>query len=96
MQNTDSKVLLNLAAVDNVSILTLYCVCGWQDCSDRVEKEEVTGEVLAILETGACTVCAGDWRSAVDDEITADLRKYRSYRGDSVRDLLRALRNKVY
>ncbi|XP_054285066.1 serine/threonine-protein kinase/endoribonuclease IRE1 [Macrosteles quadrilineatus] len=65
-----------------------------QDCSDRVEKEDVTGPVLATLETGASSVCVRDWRSAVDDEVTADLRKYRSYRGDSVRDLLRALRNK--
>lgn len=56
----------------------------------------MTGEVLATLETGAHSVCVcGDWRAAVDDEVTADLRKYRSYRGDSVRDLLRALRNKV-
>lgn len=68
----------------------------WQDVSDRVEKEDVTGSVLERLETGANTVCeAGDWRAAVDAEVTADLRKYRSYRGDSVRDLLRALRNKV-
>jgi len=66
-----------------------------QDVSDRVEKEDVTGVVLETLETGAECVCGeGDWRSVVDDEVTADLRKYRSYRGDSVRDLLRALRNK--
>lgn len=61
-----------------------------------MEKEEVTGSVLETLETGAYEVCvAGDWRAVVDDEVVADLRKYRSYRGDSVRDLLRALRNKV-
>lgn len=62
-----------------------------------MEKEEgVEGGVLERLETGAYTVCMeGDWRAAVDPEVTADLRKYRSYRGDSVRDLLRALRNKV-
>lgn len=56
----------------------------------------MTGSVLGTLETGAHEVCvAGDWRAAVDDKVVADLRKYRSYRGDSVRDLLRALRNKV-
>lgn len=62
-----------------------------------MEKEEgVEGGVLERLETGAHTVCVeGDWRAAVDPEVTADLRKYRTYRGDSVRDLLRALRNKV-
>lgn len=31
----------------------------------------------------------------IDHEVAIDLRKYRSYRGESVRDLLRALRNKV-
>jgi Ribonuclease 2-5A len=36
-----------------------------------------------------------DWRKHVGEEIAADLRKYRNYRGSSVRDLLRALRNKV-
>lgn len=36
-----------------------------------------------------------DWNLHLDDAITADLRKYRGYHGSSVRDLLRALRNKV-
>lgn len=37
----------------------------------------------------------GDWRIHIHEEVAKDLRKYRSYRGESVRDLLRALRNKV-
>lgn len=40
-------------------------------------------------------VVRGDWRLHVHEDIARDLRKYRSYRGESVRDLLRALRNKV-
>lgn len=61
-----------------------------------MEREDATGAVLEWLETGASLVCqSGDWRAVVDPEVALDLRKYRSYRGDSVRDLLRALRNKV-
>lgn len=68
-----------------------------QDVSDRVEKVDAASPVLGCLEKGADTVCGkeGDWRLNVDNEIVADLRKYRTYRGDSVRDLLRAFRNKV-
>lgn len=62
-----------------------------------MEKEDGNSVELITLETGGEEVCggSGDWRDNVDAEVTADLRKYRSYRGESVRDLLRALRNKV-
>lgn len=36
-----------------------------------------------------------DWKDLIEPEIADDLKKYRTYRPDSVRDLLRALRNKV-
>jgi serine/threonine-protein kinase/endoribonuclease IRE1 len=36
----------------------------------------------------------GDWRDHICSEVAMDLRKYRTYKGQSVRDLLRALRNK--
>ncbi|XP_075231687.1 serine/threonine-protein kinase/endoribonuclease IRE1-like [Lycorma delicatula] len=69
-----------------------------QDVSDRMEKEDCSSAALITLETGGDKVCgsSGDWRDNVDAEITADLRKYRTYRGESVRDLLRALRNKKH
>uniref|UniRef100_A0A1B6MTN9 non-specific serine/threonine protein kinase n=1 Tax=Graphocephala atropunctata TaxID=36148 RepID=A0A1B6MTN9_9HEMI len=87
---TADVILQHPALWDSFRVLTFL-----QDVSDRVEKEDVTGHVLETLERGAAHVCVdGDWRAAVDAEVTADLRKYRSYRGDSVRDLLRALRNK--
>lgn len=35
------------------------------------------------------------WHDQIDEEITSELRKYRTYRSNSVRDLLRAFRNKV-
>lgn len=78
---------------DKPTILTFL-----QDVSDRVEKEDATSSVLACLERGASVVCGedSDWRTQVDVDVAADLRKYRSYRGDSIRDLLRALRNKKH
>lgn len=51
--------------------------------------------VLQKLEKNHMVVIKSDWRSHIDEEVANDLRKYRSYNGQSVRDLLRALRNKV-
>jgi len=66
------------------------------DVSDRVEKEE-EGNCLVLrrLENESHLVIRHDWRDWICDEVKNDLRKYRSYKGNSVRDLLRALRNKV-
>lgn len=60
-----------------------------------MEKDQLDSPALIALETCSERVICDDWRSHIDQEVAADLRKYRSYRGDSVRDLLRALRNKV-
>lgn len=67
----------------------------FQDVSDRVEKLEYSVEPLKTLEKNGKFVVRQDWNLHLDDTITADLRKYRGYQGNSVRDLLRALRNKV-
>lgn len=66
-----------------------------QDVSDRVEKLEEGDPVLRALEENGRIVVRNDWRLFIHDEVAKDLRKYRTYRGESVRDLLRALRNKV-
>lgn len=63
--------------------------------SDRVEKDQPDSPALIALETCPLNVIRDDWRLHIDLEVATDLRKYRSYRGESVRDLLRALRNKV-
>lgn len=63
--------------------------------SDRVEKDQIDSPALIALESNSMRVLQGDWRLIIDIEVATDLRKYRSYRGESVRDLLRALRNKV-
>ncbi|KAK4874212.1 hypothetical protein RN001_013572 [Aquatica leii] len=68
----------------------------FQDVSDRVEKAESDDDVLVTLERCAEFVVRGDWRVYISPEIGKDLRKYRSYSGGSVRDLLRALRNKKH
>ncbi|XP_011300602.1 serine/threonine-protein kinase/endoribonuclease IRE1 [Fopius arisanus] len=68
----------------------------FQDISDRVEKDEPNSPALLSLEAGGSQVVYSDWRQRIDLEVANDLRKYRSYKGQSVRDLLRALRNKKH
>ncbi|CAG2162652.1 unnamed protein product, partial [Oppiella nova] len=65
-----------------------------QDVSDRIEKEAFDSPVVQSLESGGIDVCKGDWRRHISIELQTDLKKFRSYRGSSVRDLLRAMRNK--
>jgi len=66
----------------------------FQDLSDRVEKELPHSEIVQRLEKGGIDVVKGEWRRHLTKELQDDLRKCRNYRGASVRDLLRALRNK--
>lgn len=66
-----------------------------QDVSDRIEKLDIYTDPLRMLERNAKLIVRDDWSLHLDDGITEDLRKYRGYHGISVRDLLRALRNKV-
>lgn len=66
-----------------------------QDVSDRVEKAQLNTEPLRTLEKNATLIVKDDWNTQLEPEITNDLRKFRGYQGGSVRDLLRALRNKV-
>ncbi|XP_014088880.1 serine/threonine-protein kinase/endoribonuclease IRE1 [Bactrocera oleae] len=67
-----------------------------QDVSDRVEKLQFHVEPLKSLEKNGRCIVREDWNAHVDPLITEDLRKYRGYMGASVRDLLRALRNKKH
>lgn len=63
--------------------------------SDRVEKIDYSVEPLKTLEKNSKLITRDDWNLHLDPSITSDLRKYRAYQGSSVRDLLRAFRNKV-
>uniref|UniRef100_A0A1B0BLV8 non-specific serine/threonine protein kinase n=1 Tax=Glossina palpalis gambiensis TaxID=67801 RepID=A0A1B0BLV8_9MUSC len=76
---------------NNQTILAFF-----QDVSDRVEKLQFDIEPLKSLERNGSFVVLGDWHLHLDSVITIDLRKYRGYMGASVRDLLRALRNKKH
>lgn len=66
-----------------------------QDVSDRIEKIDFQHDPLKSLEKNSKYITRDDWNLHLDESITSDLRKYRAYQGNSVRDLLRALRNKV-
>lgn len=67
-----------------------------QDVSDRIEKIDFQHDPLKTLEKNSKYITRDDWNLHLDESITSDLRKYRAYQGNSVRDLLRALRNKVW
>uniref|UniRef100_A0A4D5RZY9 non-specific serine/threonine protein kinase n=1 Tax=Ixodes scapularis TaxID=6945 RepID=A0A4D5RZY9_IXOSC len=68
----------------------------FQDVSDRIEKEATDSAIVRRLERGGFEVVRGDWRDHITEELQKDLRKYRTYKGHSVRDLLRAMRNKKH
>ncbi|KAL4240931.1 Serine/threonine-protein kinase/endoribonuclease IRE1 [Mactra antiquata] len=68
----------------------------FQDVSDRIEKESEESTVVKKLEWGGDRVVKGDWRKHISMELQNDLRKFRTYKGQNVRDLLRAMRNKKH
>ncbi|OXB68838.1 hypothetical protein ASZ78_002253, partial [Callipepla squamata] len=68
----------------------------FQDVSDRVEKEPAEGSLVGALEAGGRSVVRTNWRMHISLPLQMDLRKFRTYKGGSVRDLLRAMRNKVH
>ncbi|XP_053203718.1 serine/threonine-protein kinase/endoribonuclease IRE1-like [Panonychus citri] len=68
----------------------------FQDVSDRLEKASPDSEAVQSLEKGGFDVVKGDWRRHITEDLQSDLTKFRSYRGGSVRDLLRGLRNKKH
>ncbi|EPS70743.1 hypothetical protein M569_04013, partial [Genlisea aurea] len=63
-----------------------------RDASDRVELEDGS-ELLQELENMATGV--GRWDEKMDTVFIQDLGRYRRYKYDSVRDLLRVIRNKL-
>ncbi|KAI9227057.1 MAG: kinase-like domain-containing protein [Piptocephalis tieghemiana] len=63
------------------------------DLSDRLERERRPGKNLTRLPSGEVNII-GDWRRRVDAGLLADLGRRRTYDGGSVRELLRAIRNK--
>ena len=68
-----------------------------RDASDRFEVmcKDPMDRVLIRLERDAKSIVGTDWHQSLDQILINNLRQSRKYDGSSVRDLLRALRNKV-
>ncbi|XP_037872627.1 serine/threonine-protein kinase/endoribonuclease IRE1 [Bombyx mori] len=67
-----------------------------QDVSDQVESCACGFGAEHTLERGGARVLRGDWRARVCRVVAGDLRTRRTYRGDRVAHLLRAIRNKKH
>ena len=55
-------------------------------------REEEDSYVLNEIEKNSIGVTLGDWLNQLDPAVRSDLRLHRTYKGRSVRDLLRAIR----
>lgn len=68
-----------------------------RDASDRVELEdrENGSKLLEALESVKTVALGGLWNEKMDSAFINDIGRYRRYKYDSVRDLLRVIRNKL-
>nr|GLL37124.1 serine/threonine-protein kinase/endoribonuclease IRE1a-like [Ipomoea trifida] len=68
-----------------------------RDASDRVELEdrEADSDILKALESIKTEALGGQWDAKMDSAFINDIGRYRRYKFDSVRDLLRVIRNKL-
>lgn len=69
-----------------------------RDVSDRVELEdrETASDLLVALENrGKVALGGGKWDEKMESTFINDIGRFRRYRYDSVRDLLRVVRNKL-
>jgi len=68
-----------------------------RDTSDRVEVEsrEINSDLLLTLESIAIDALGGKWDERMEPAFIANLGQYRRYNFNSVRDLLRVMRNKL-
>ncbi|CAB4309313.1 unnamed protein product [Prunus armeniaca] len=68
-----------------------------RDASDRVELEdrESESELLNALEGTAAVALNGKWDEKMESAFINNIGRYRRYKFDSVRDLLRVIRNKL-
>lgn len=85
-------MLPNYGILDDNKQLVKYLL--FQDVSDQVESSNIPGTEHPI-EYGARKVIRGDWRAHVCSVVAGDLRTRRTYRGERMAHLLRAIRNKV-
>ncbi|KAK6154044.1 hypothetical protein DH2020_013683 [Rehmannia glutinosa] len=68
-----------------------------RDTSDRVELEdrETDSDLLKSLESIAPVALGGKWNERMEPSFLNNIGRYRRYKFDSVRDLLRVMRNKL-
>ncbi|KAI4327859.1 hypothetical protein L6164_020271 [Bauhinia variegata] len=68
-----------------------------RDASDRVELEdrEATSDILEALENIAPVALGTKWDEKLEEAFITNIGRYRRYKFDSVRDLLRVMRNKL-
>ncbi|XP_019265274.1 PREDICTED: serine/threonine-protein kinase/endoribonuclease IRE1a isoform X2 [Nicotiana attenuata] len=68
-----------------------------RDSSDRVELEdrETSSDLLKALEGTAPVALGGKWDEKMEPPFINNIGRYRRYKFDSVRDLLRVMRNKL-
>ncbi|XVF63509.1 hypothetical protein PTKIN_Ptkin09bG0092300 [Pterospermum kingtungense] len=68
-----------------------------REASDRVELEDrkSESELLNALESVAAVALDGKWDEKLETAFLSNIGQYRKYKFDSVRDLLRVIRNKL-
>jgi serine/threonine-protein kinase/endoribonuclease IRE1 len=68
-----------------------------RDTSDRVELEdrETHSNLLQALERIGVVALGGKWDEKMETAFINNIGRYRRYKFDSVRDLLRVMRNKL-
>lgn len=68
-----------------------------REASDRVELEdrEKQSDLLQALENIASLAIGGTWDGKLESHFLTNIGRYRRYKFDSVRDLLRVIRNKL-
>eukprot|EP00123_Amoebidium_parasiticum_P004971 comp16226_c0_seq2/m.13925 comp16226_c0_seq2/g.13925 ORF comp16226_c0_seq2/g.13925 comp16226_c0_seq2/m.13925 type:complete len:365 (-) comp16226_c0_seq2:80-1174(-) len=72
------------------------CLGFLNDVSDILETEAKDSPLLLELEIAAFDTVGRDWHARLDPELLKDLRRFRTYNGASIRDLLRCIRNKKH
>lgn len=68
-----------------------------REASDHVELEDrkSESELLNALESVAAVALDGKWDEKMETAFLSNIGQYRKYKFDSVRDLLRVIRNKL-
>jgi serine/threonine-protein kinase/endoribonuclease IRE1 len=64
-----------------------------RDTSDRIEKTSET-DLINALEGVGSVAFGGKWGDRLDAALITDMGRYRKYNFESIRDLLRYIRNK--